>query len=145
MKDKKLYRSCDDRLIAGVCGGLGEYFDIDSSIVRLVFALLLIAGGSGLLVYIIAWVVIPSDPKCVTKETGAEEIKQKAETFAKEVKKELKDHKSLNSTKTIFGLIVLLLGITLLMENLFGLHLWQNIWPIVVIAVGIVIIMKSKK
>ena len=57
----KLYRSEKDRMIGGVCGGLGEYFNIDSTIVRLIFALIVIYGGSGLILYIILWIVVPSE------------------------------------------------------------------------------------
>lgn len=56
---KKLYRSLRDRKIAGVCGGIAEYFHIDSTIVRIIFLLFLFGGGGGLLVYIIAWVIVP--------------------------------------------------------------------------------------
>ncbi|MEJ6952553.1 PspC domain-containing protein [Natronospora cellulosivora (SeqCode)] len=56
---KKLYRSVTDRMLGGVCGGLANYFDIDSTIVRLVFVLLFLGFGSGLLAYIIAWILIP--------------------------------------------------------------------------------------
>ena len=56
---KKLCRSTVDRKIAGVCGGLGEYCNIDSVIPRIIFAILLFVGGVGLLGYIIMWVVIP--------------------------------------------------------------------------------------
>lgn len=57
--EKKLYRSQTDRKIAGVCGGIAEYFDIDSTLVRLGWILFLFAGGSGILAYIIAWIVMP--------------------------------------------------------------------------------------
>lgn len=57
---KRLYRSNDNRLIAGVCGGIGEYFDIDPVIIRLLSLLLVAVGGAGVFAYIIAWVVIPS-------------------------------------------------------------------------------------
>ncbi len=59
MSGKRLYRSTEDRMIAGVCGGLGEYFGIDSTLIRLVLLFLVIWGGGGVLVYIIAWIVIP--------------------------------------------------------------------------------------
>ena len=59
---KKLYRSSDDKKIAGVCGGIGEYFDIDPTIVRLLAVALLFAGGSAILAYIIAWVIVPPEP-----------------------------------------------------------------------------------
>jgi phage shock protein C len=57
--DKKLYRSDTDRKIAGVCGGIAEYFDIDSTLVRLGWILFMFAGGSGILAYIIAWLIMP--------------------------------------------------------------------------------------
>lgn len=60
---KKLYRSTKDRKIAGVCGGLGEYFKIDPTIIRVVFIILLLPGGfPGLLPYLILWFVIPPQP-----------------------------------------------------------------------------------
>ncbi len=58
---KKLYRSTKDRLIAGVCGGLAERYNIDSTWVRLIFVLLFLAGGSALLIYLIMWAIVPLD------------------------------------------------------------------------------------
>jgi len=61
---KKLYRSTDQRVIAGVCGGLAEYFDIDVTIVRLIAVALLLPGGlPGILPYAIMWIVVPSKEK----------------------------------------------------------------------------------
>lgn len=57
---KKLYRSQHNRIIAGICGGLGEYFEIDPTLVRVLFILFLLAGGSGILLYLILWAIIPS-------------------------------------------------------------------------------------
>lgn len=60
----KLYRSEDDKKLMGVCGGIGEYFGIDSTIVRLVFVLLTLMGGfPGVTIYIIAALVMPDDPE----------------------------------------------------------------------------------
>ncbi len=57
---KKLYRSTANRKIAGVCGGLGEYFGIDPTIVRIVFVLLALPGGlPGVIPYLILWLVVP--------------------------------------------------------------------------------------
>lgn len=63
-KIKKLYRSRKDRMIAGVCGGLGEYFRVDSTLVRLLWAVLTVAsmGVGGILAYILAWIIIPEKP-----------------------------------------------------------------------------------
>lgn len=61
---KKLYRSTDKRMIAGVCGGLAEYFNIDVTIVRLIAVALLLPGGlPGFLPYVIMWIVVPSKEK----------------------------------------------------------------------------------
>ncbi|WP_296880119.1 PspC domain-containing protein [Thomasclavelia sp.] len=56
---KKLYRSNQDRMLCGVCGGLAEYFDVDPTLVRLAWAVLTVLGGSGILIYIIAAIIIP--------------------------------------------------------------------------------------
>jgi len=53
MTTKKLYRSKTDVMIAGICGGIAEYFNVDSSLIRIVFVLLLLSGGSGILIYFI--------------------------------------------------------------------------------------------
>lgn len=57
--EKALRRSRTDKMIAGICGGLGKYFGLDSTILRLVFVLLLIFAGTGLLAYLVMWLVIP--------------------------------------------------------------------------------------
>lgn len=56
---KKLYRSRKERMIAGVCGGLADYFGMDPTWVRIIFLVLLLLGGSPLLVYLIMWVIVP--------------------------------------------------------------------------------------
>lgn len=60
---KQLYRSTDQRMIYGVCGGLGEYFDIDPNLVRVIFALLLIFGGSSMLLYVALAIILPDESK----------------------------------------------------------------------------------
>lgn len=62
---KRLYRSREDQRIAGVCGGIAEYLGIDSSIVRILWVLLALAGGPGVLLYIIMAVVVPEEPEFV--------------------------------------------------------------------------------
>ncbi|MEA1980043.1 MAG: PspC domain-containing protein [candidate division Zixibacteria bacterium] len=56
---KKLYRSRTDKKIAGVCGGFGEYFDIDSTLIRVVILILFLTGGVGGLAYLICWLLMP--------------------------------------------------------------------------------------
>ena len=60
--DKKLYKRQGDRKLCGVCGGLGEFFGIDASLIRLAWIVFSLLGGSGVLAYIIAAIVIPDEP-----------------------------------------------------------------------------------
>ena len=59
MENKRLYRSSTNCMIAGVCGGIGEYFNIDPTLVRLAWVIFSMLGGSGILAYIIAAIIIP--------------------------------------------------------------------------------------
>jgi len=59
---KKLYRSRKDSKIAGVCGGIAEYFNVDSTIIRLLAVLTIFFGGGGIIAYIIAWIIVPLEP-----------------------------------------------------------------------------------
>ena len=62
MNEKKLYKSSTDKKLAGVCGGIAEYFNIDSTLVRLGWVVFSLLGGSGLLAYIIAAIIMPDQP-----------------------------------------------------------------------------------
>lgn len=62
MMEKKLYRSKKDQKLAGVCSGIAEYFHIDPTIVRLIWALFILCAGSGVLLYIVCALVIPEKP-----------------------------------------------------------------------------------
>ena len=59
MNQKKLFRSATDKKLCGVCGGLGEYFDIDATLVRLLWVVFTFMGGAGLLAYIICAIIVP--------------------------------------------------------------------------------------
>lgn len=62
--EKKLYKSNQNKMLDGVCGGIAEYFGIDPTVVRLIWALFSLMGGSGILAYIIAAIIIPRNPVC---------------------------------------------------------------------------------
>ncbi len=62
MQTKRLYRSRQDLMLGGVCGGLAEYLGLDPTVVRLVFLLLFFLGGQGLLIYLIMWLIVPEEP-----------------------------------------------------------------------------------
>ncbi|MFB6199717.1 MAG: PspC domain-containing protein [Candidatus Nanohaloarchaea archaeon] len=63
MAEKRLYRSESDRILGGVCGGIAEVYDLDPSLVRLATVFLVLWAGSGLLAYILAWLIIPTESK----------------------------------------------------------------------------------
>jgi phage shock protein PspC (stress-responsive transcriptional regulator) len=68
---KRLYRSRKDQILGGVCGGLGEHIDVDPTIIRLVWAVVTILSiGFGLIVYLIAWIIIPESPDEPTVQTN---------------------------------------------------------------------------
>ena len=62
MNEKKLYKSATDKKKAGVCGGIAEYFNMDATLIRLAWVLFSLLGGSGLLAYIIAALIMPEQP-----------------------------------------------------------------------------------
>jgi phage shock protein C len=61
-ESRKLYRSKTKRQLAGVCGGLAEYFNLDVTLIRVLFVLLAVLGGSGLVIYVAMWIIVPKQP-----------------------------------------------------------------------------------
>ncbi|MBN2015560.1 PspC domain-containing protein [Candidatus Dojkabacteria bacterium] len=60
-RPKMLYRSESNRIIAGICGGIGEYFELDPTIIRVLWIILSLAGGPGIFAYLILWLVVPTE------------------------------------------------------------------------------------
>jgi phage shock protein C len=59
---RKLYRSKTNRKLAGICGGLAEYFGVDATLIRVLFVLLAVLGGTGLVLYLAMWIIVPNQP-----------------------------------------------------------------------------------
>jgi phage shock protein C len=57
-----LYRSTTNRQLAGVCGGLAEYFNLDATLIRVLFIVLAVLGGSGVILYVAMWIIVPKQP-----------------------------------------------------------------------------------
>lgn len=138
---RKLYRSETDKVIAGVCAGLAEFVDMDPVLVRILFVVFTLAGGAGLMLYILLWVFVPTKgdvavPYEQSLKKNGEEIKQRASSVAAS----LQDHKN----KQVWGWLVIFLGAFLLLSNLgaFGWFRIQLLWPILVIMLGIFVIFK---
>lgn len=140
---KGLFRSTTNKIIAGVCGGLGEFFEIDPTIVRVVFILITVFGGSGILIYLILWLIIPkhisaSEPKENLK-AGAQEIRQAAQNFASQIR--LKGNQN---SRQWLGIMILIFGLIFLLQN-FGFYDYINfnrLWPIFLIVIGLLILFK---
>ena len=142
MEDSKiLLRSKTDRVIGGVCGGLGNYFDIDPVIFRLIFILLVIFGGSGIVVYILMWILIPEEGETRSKDTS-ENIKEGANKMAKEVQKVTRNGKN---TRLLGGMIIIAVGIIFLIQEFFPF--WnlsiRRLWPLIIVAIGVAILSKG--
>lgn len=141
---KKLYRSQTDKMIAGVCGGLAEYFSIDSTLVRILFLALLIFGGGGFLIYIIMWIVVPTKPFFLSSnESGNSEYQENINPEEINSPVEVEPIKN-NGKNTVIGIIVIVIGILLLFDNfnlMFGL---SKLWPVLLIIFGAYLILKSK-
>jgi phage shock protein C len=137
---KKWYRSRKDKMIGGVAGGLAEYFDIDPTIVRIIF----VAGlfmGAGFLAYIILWIVVPEEPYGIDN-VGQENVKQEnagRETTNNTDAQAKSDHKS--NRPHIFGAILIILGVLLLLDNFVRFHVF---WPLLLILIGVGILLKSR-
>jgi phage shock protein C len=63
LEPRKLYRSETQRMVAGVCGGLAEYFNLDVTVVRVLFLILSVFGGSGIVIYLVMWIIVPDARK----------------------------------------------------------------------------------
>jgi phage shock protein C len=158
---KRLYRSRENRVLAGVCGGIAEYFNVDPVWIRLVAVLMMFADGVGFLVYLIAWILIPKNPYQADPEhddkarrTGknmrhtmarvSDRIEKKAgrleEKFAA-----AEAEKRGSSGKFLFGCLIVLFGAGLLLKNLVSWFKFGYIWPIAVIAVGIFLLTRRSK
>jgi phage shock protein C len=60
---RKLYRSRTNRKLAGICGGLAQYFNLDATLIRVLFVVLAVLGGSGLVIYLVMWIIVPNEPQ----------------------------------------------------------------------------------
>lgn len=156
--ERRLYRSRTDRMIAGVCGGLADYFDVDPTLVRIAFVVLFFLHGVGLLAYIILAIVLPqkgseaSKPSDVVRE-NLSDIGRTASEFGDDLRTRF-DQEGYEASdrvqrrerrRNLFGIILILLGVLFLMANL-GLLWWINfnlIWPLILVAIGLLLLFRN--
>ena len=150
---KSLTRSKTDRVFAGVCGGLGEYFDVDPVIIRLIFVVVTVLGGAGFLAYIIMWIIVPeSGQKSYAesikkdiddKKNNKTEKSQTGEKIAKEVKEAVAKRK--NDGPYLIGAILIMLGVIFLAQNFFTFIDFSKLWPIILVVIGLGILLSSSE
>ena len=122
--EKKLYRSRTNSMIAGVCGGLGEYLSVDPTILRVVAVLLIFADGIGFLAYLVGWVIIPR-----RSEMEAEVVTSEKSEF----------------NRLLPGLALIVIGLIFLVNNLIPWFRFGYLWPLVLIVLGVALLLKSQK
>mgnify|MGYP000994303320 CR=1 FL=1 len=117
---KKLYRSKNQRVLGGVCGGLAEYFGLDVFLVRLLWVLLSCIGGTGLFAYLALWAIIPSE-EAAWQSGGVIDL-ESPEDLAKR--------------RGAVGVALIVVGVVLLLEQFIPWFTWRNLWPLLIIGAG---------
>ncbi len=139
-----LYRSQTNKMLAGVCGGLGQYLNIDPTFVRLFFVLFALGSGVGVFVYILLWIVIPYE-----SAGGTATLPKNVDEFAERARAMGDDVRSAAQTPspragTIIGVSLILLGAMFLVQNLDIPWLrWLDfnvLWPVMLIVGGVALI-----
>ena len=137
--NKRLYRSHKEKMIGGVCGGLAEYFDIDPVFIRILFVVAVFAGGSGILAYIICWIIIPEQPYS-TPVTPTAPASQQAPPQPAPVPQPSNHRGSMSA-----GVILIIIGGLFLADNFLPHFHFGDFWPIILILLGLAILSRSTK
>ena len=150
---KRLYRSHKDKIIAGICGGLGDYFDVDPVIARASFIVLTFVNGVGLLLYVILWIVVSlehgdrlSENKNMVHTHGTVNSKPKSVHLNFSTSASLAS-KERRTGKMVVAFLAILIGVVALFSNLFSVNLFkfEIMWPLFLIFVGLYFIFKKNK
>jgi len=138
---KKWYRSRKDKMIGGVCGGIGEYFDIDPTLIRILFVVGLFM-AAGFLAYIVLWIVVPEEPLIPISSNNTETTGEAGTGTgtAQDETQQTTDVPKRNRSG-IFGGIMVILGVLLLIDNFVTFHAF---WPLVLILIGVGILLKNR-
>lgn len=139
--EKKLQRDESNKVLAGVAAGLAEYFDIDVIWVRLVFLLMVIMGLSGVLVYLILWIVVPAKPYFNTFSTDYRVDDQ----ASADMNTGVPQTRQRSTLAPVFGLLFVALGFYFLFEEFGFVPDWfdlSKLWPVILIVLGLVFLLK---
>lgn len=120
--ERRLYRSQNNRMIGGVCGGLGQYLGIDATIVRLFFVLLAFGNGIGIPLYLLLWIVVPPEDQerdtsfSSTVRSGSEEIAAQAREMGEELRTMVRNPNP--QVSLIIGAALIIMGLIFLSQSL---------------------------
>ncbi|GMQ62282.1 PspC domain-containing protein [Vallitalea maricola] len=146
--DKRIYRSRDNQMICGVCSGIAKYFNIDPTIVRILFLITLFTWGSGVLIYIICSIVIPVEPieyahNTYDSNTHDNNAYYDSNTYENNTP-EKRNNFSNSNGRTILGIILVIIGGVSILEKIFNWFSFDLVWPIAIIGVGFLILTKDR-
>lgn len=127
-------------MIAGVCGGLGRYLGIDPVLLRIAAVLLVFAGGTGLLLYLVGWIAMPEEP-----ETTAEEQATPTDDTTR-VPAPPPAESERTRGAVVLGLVFVVLGAFFLVDEVWPDFLsWEYVWPLALIAIGIAVLARARR
>ncbi len=139
---KRLYRSRKEKVIGGVAGGIADYFSIDPTLVRILFVVTVFAGGSGILAYIILWIVIPEEP--LVFDT-AENKNSDTEVQDEKINEHLNAINAQRQKRRVFfGVALVILGMFFLAGNLIPHIDFFDLFPVILIIIGISLLVTSR-
>jgi phage shock protein PspC (stress-responsive transcriptional regulator) len=151
MDTKRLYRSYEDKKVGGVAAGIAEYFDIDPLLIRLLFVILTLAGGGGVLIYIILWIVTPEKPYALKSEKYTTQPPQSepsnTDTPHNDSQTYYKDPDPISAEvippvpprqrgSLIGGLVLITIGSLFLADELLPDFNFGDFWPVILIVIG---------
>jgi len=153
---KKLYRSTTDKMLGGIAGGLSEYFDIDSTLIRVLFILTVFLGGGGIIAYIILWIIVPERAFVVTPGPATTDVGEQSDEQDKPGSETGSSSNYFTNYQKVFdeqkknramwgGIILILLGGLFLLDNFIPRFDFGDFWPLILIGVGAGILINAKK
>ncbi|MBR1514171.1 MAG: PspC domain-containing protein [Bacteroidales bacterium] len=130
--NKKLERDTQHKVIGGVCSGLANYFDIDATLLRVLFAFLFLFASAGFWLYVILWIVMPAaSTQRIVDENGQTII-------------EVPEQKQISKGSLVLGLILIATGALALLHRFVPNFTWETIWPVLLIVLGMLLLFPSK-
>ncbi len=141
--ERRLYRSRKWRVIGGVAGGLAEYFGLDPILMRVIFVIITLISGLGVLLYIILWIVIPEVPFEVAYKVNTDGDAQKPEGADENFSSV--QTKSDGKGRIVIGSVLIIIGGLFLLERLIPSFDFEDFLPAVLIIIGLALIWNSAR